>query len=61
MRKKYYAGLNTVNIIQSFISPNNAQLICFQILKFTLKYIINAPICFGLTKPSSGSLESVLR
>jgi len=46
---------------QSFISPTNAQPICFKILKFTLKYKINAPICFGLTKPSSGSLQYVLR
>jgi len=30
-------------------------------LKFTLKIAINAPTCFGLTKPSSGSLQSVLR
>jgi len=47
--------------IQSFISPTNAQLICFKILKFTLKYTVNASTCFGLTKPSSGSLQSVLR
>ena len=44
-----------------FISPTNAQPICFKILKFILKYTINAPTCFGLTKPSSGSLQSVLR
>jgi hypothetical protein len=49
------------DVIQSFISLTNAQLICFKILKFTLKYTINAPTCFGLTKPSSGSLQSVLR
>jgi len=49
------------HVIQSFISPTNAQLICFKILKFTLKYTIDAPTCFGLTKPSSGSLHSVLR
>jgi len=30
-------------------------------LKFTLKITINAATCFGLTKPSSGSLQSVLR
>ena len=47
--------------VHSFISPTNAQLICFKMLKFTLKYIINAPPCFGLTKPSSGSVQSVLR
>jgi len=29
-------------------------------LKFTLRFTINAPIFFGLTKPSSGSLQSVL-
>ena len=49
------------DVIQSFISPTNAQLICFKILKFPLKYTINASTCFGLTKPSSGSLQSVLR
>jgi hypothetical protein len=48
-------------VTQSFISPTNEQTICFKILKFTLKYTINAPTCFGLTKPSSGSLQSVLR
>jgi len=47
--------------IQSFISPTNAQPICFKILRFTLKYTINAPTCYGLTKPSSGSLQYVLR
>ena len=41
-------------VIQSFISPTNAKLICFKILKYT----INAPTRFGLTKPSSGSLQS---
>jgi len=46
---------------KSFISPTNAQLNCFKILKFTLKFTINAPSCFGLAKPSSGSLQSVLR
>ena len=45
---------------KSFISPTNAQLNCFKILKFTLKFTINAPTCFGLIKPSSGSLQSVL-
>jgi len=29
-------------------------------LKFTLKFTVNAATCFGLTKPSSGSLQSVL-
>jgi hypothetical protein len=47
--------------IQSFIYPTNAHLNCFKMLKFTLKITINAPTCFGLTKPSSGSLQSVLR
>ena len=46
---------------QYFISPFNAKLICFKILKFTLKYTINVSTCFGLTKPSSGSVQSVLR
>jgi len=48
-------------VIQAFISPTNAQQICLKILKFTLKYTINAPTYFGLTKPPSGSLQSVLR
>ena len=48
------------DVIQYFISPTNAQPICFKILKFTLKNTINAATCFGLTKPSSGSLQSVL-
>jgi hypothetical protein len=30
-----------------FITPTNAQLICFETLKFNLKYITNAPTCFG--------------
>jgi hypothetical protein len=47
--------------IKSFIRPTNAQLNCFKILKFTLKFTINAPTCFSLTKPLSGSLQSVLR
>ena len=51
---------NMDKVIQSSISPINAQPICFKILKFTLKYIKNAPTCFGLTEPSSGSLQSVL-
>jgi len=40
------------DVIQSFISPNNGKPICFKILTFALKYTINAPTCFGLTKPS---------
>ena len=48
------------DVIQSFIIPTIAQPVCFKILKFTLKYTINAPTCFGLSKPSSGSLQSVL-
>jgi len=41
------------DVIHSFISPTNAKPICFKILKFTLKYIINAATCFGdgLVKP----------
>jgi hypothetical protein len=31
---------------QSFISPTNAQPVCFKILKFTLKYTINAFIVY---------------
>jgi len=30
-------------------------------LKFTLNITINETTCFGLTKPSSGSLRCVLR
>ena len=37
-------------LAKSFVSPTNAQLICFKILKFTLKCTINAPTCFGLVK-----------
>jgi len=53
----------TKYVLQSFISPTNAQLICFKILKFTLKrtILLNAATCFGLTKPSLGCLQSVLR
>jgi hypothetical protein len=40
------------DVIKSFISPTNAQLNCFKMLKFTLRFTINAPTCFGLTKPS---------
>ena len=57
----FYSCTVHSDVIQSFISPTNAQPICFKILKFTLKYTINDPTCFGLTKPSSGSLQSVLR
>jgi hypothetical protein len=32
--------------IQYFISPTNAQPVCFKILKFTLKYKINAFIVY---------------
>ena len=44
------------DVSQSFISPTNAQPIFFKILKFTLKYTINAPTdCKlpddGLVKP----------
>jgi hypothetical protein len=48
-------------MIESFIRATNARLHCFKILKFTLNYTINAPTCFGLTKTSSGSLQSVHR
>ena len=49
------------DVIKSFIFPPNAQLICFKILKFSLRFTINAATCFGLTKPSSGSIQCVLR
>jgi hypothetical protein len=47
--------------IKSFIRQTIAQLNYFKILKFTLRFTINAPTCFGLTKQSSGNLQSVLR
>jgi len=49
------------DVIKSLICPTNAHLNSFKMLKFTLKFTINAPTCFGLTKPSSGSLRCVLR
>jgi len=49
------------NVFKSYICPTNAHLNCFKMLKFTLKFTINAPTCFGLTKSSSGSLRCVLR
>jgi len=36
------------DVIQSFISPTNAKLICFKILKFALKYTVNAFIMYLL-------------
>jgi hypothetical protein len=47
-------------IIKSFICPSNVQLNCFKMLKSTLRFTVNAPTCFGLTKPSSVSLQSEL-
>jgi hypothetical protein len=41
------------DVIKYFIWPANAQLNCFIILKFTLRFTTNTPTCFGLTKPSS--------
>ena len=52
----HFEGGTYAEGIQSFISPTNAKPICLKILKLTLKYTINAAICFGLTKPSSGGL-----
>jgi hypothetical protein len=54
-------SLKRAYFIKSFICPNNAHLNWFKMLKFTLKFTINYPTCFGLTKPSSGSLRCVLR
>ena len=49
------------DVIKSFICPTNAQLNCFKMLKLTVRFVINAPTCFGLKKkPLSGSLQSVL-
>jgi hypothetical protein len=56
-----YKGRMNLVFIKSYICPINAQLNCFKMLKFTLRFTINAPTCLGLTKPSSGSLQSVLR
>jgi hypothetical protein len=57
----FYSCTLQLDVIESFIRPTNAQLNCFKILKFTPKFTINASTCFGLTKSSSGSLQSVLR
>jgi hypothetical protein len=38
----FYSFTVHSDVIPSFISPTNAQLICFQILKFTLQFTINA-------------------
>jgi hypothetical protein len=57
----HFEGGTYAECIQSFTSPTNAQPICLKILKFTLIYTINVATCFGLTKPSSGNLQSVLR
>jgi hypothetical protein len=57
----FYSCTVYFDVIKSFICPNNAQLNCFEFLKFTLKFTINAHTYFGLTKPSSESLKSVLR
>jgi hypothetical protein len=57
---RVWVGNHLSGVIQSFIRPTNAQLNYFKILKFT-RFTINAPTFFGLTKPSSGSLQSVLR
>jgi hypothetical protein len=35
------------DVTNLFITPTNAQQICFKTLKFTLKYITNARTCFG--------------
>ena len=56
----FFKRLNTVSP-KSFICPTNAQLISFKMLKFTLRFTVNTPTCFGLTKLSSGNLQSVLR
>ena len=54
-------SLNVYLPSNAFIRPTNEQLNFFKILKFTFRFTINPPTCFGLTKPSSGSLQSVLR
>jgi len=48
-------------VTKAFICPTNVHVNWFKLLKFVLKITINAPTCFGLTKPSSGSLRCVLR
>jgi hypothetical protein len=40
-----------LDVIKPFISPNNTQLHCFKVLKFTLKFTINADDNNGLVKP----------
>ena len=40
------------DVIKSFICPTNAQLNCFKMLKFTIRFAINAPTWFGLTRLS---------
>jgi hypothetical protein len=39
--------LNSIQVSSLSLSPTNAQQICFKTLQFTLKYITNAPTCFG--------------
>jgi hypothetical protein len=58
---QYEMKTKFTNLIKSFILPTTAKLNCFKISKFTLKFTINSPTCFGSTKPSSESLQSVLR
>ena len=43
-----WAGTPQV-LSKSFICPINVQLNCFKMLKFTLRFTINAHTCFGLT------------
>ena len=47
------------DVIKSFIRPTNAQLNCFKMIKFTLRFTVNARTCLGLTKPSSRSCASL--
>ena len=75
MRIKLLVSKYTKQEIIHFFSQLHRAFLCYQIfymsnwcttklfkmLKFTLRYTINAPTRFGLTKPSSGSLQSVLR
>jgi hypothetical protein len=46
----------TLDTIESFIYPTNAQLDCSKNVKIYIKmYIRGAPTCFDFSQPSSGS------
>jgi hypothetical protein len=45
----------TVKLYKLFICPTNTQFNYIKILKFTLRFTINAPTCFGLNKHNQGA------